>query len=424
MANWWNVINDSWFLMERSFMICQAATPFAVRRWYKHIFILIVATGIVYFSVISSVFAAPRLKEGVNSVLGDESFVAVMGKKPTAEDSEQLRLRTHLQYVEKRLRAADVHHLSKKQRAARSLHLQHLHEYLTKGKFPHNHLFAGRRPHFIDEEGRICAVGYLVETSVGRNVAEQLNREFEWAYVQDIRSSIFDSWAKQAGFSKKELAMIQPSYGFMRPHLPKPHPPPPRMLTKPEVHRVLAMMDSQIKQCQERNTPTLSRPSFLPEVSVLVTFRPPNAKPFLNVRTTSNAASKLCIKTVVDRSMRRFRRHQVKQFIQVSMKYARKDISNTPKAEPLLKQSLSLLGQCIPSSHFTQSVGNYEASAVLMPSGRFTQVRVRTPPGVPTTIKLCMQNIIKSQQKEAFVGNAVRAVVPFLIRLQPVVVTK
>ena len=60
-----------------------------------------------------SIHAAPaRVRsapiDSVNAVLGDASFVAAFGRPPGPGDSDEVRIRTHLAYVERRLRAVDV----------------------------------------------------------------------------------------------------------------------------------------------------------------------------------------------------------------------------------------------------------------------------------------------------------------------------
>ncbi len=148
----------------------------------------------------------------VNLVLGDISFVDTFGRLPNADDAELLRLRTHLAYVEARLRETDVSHLSQDQRVARGRILDRLHEYTQAGAFPTNYDLPGRRPCFIDRDGNICAVGYLVERSAGREVAETINAQYQYASIDQIDTPILDGWLEQFGLTRLEAAMIQPAY--------------------------------------------------------------------------------------------------------------------------------------------------------------------------------------------------------------------
>lgn len=105
-------------------------------------------------------------------MIGDRSFVDTYGCRPDGKTPENMRQRTHLAYVEKLLRAADISHLSPELRQKREMMLDLLHEYREAGSFPCNYDYPGERcPCFIDREGRICAVGYLVEKTAGRHVA-------------------------------------------------------------------------------------------------------------------------------------------------------------------------------------------------------------------------------------------------------------
>lgn len=157
----------------------------------------------------------------VNAVLGDISFIEKFGVEPDATTEENLRLITHLEYVENKLRNTDVSHLSAELRAKRSQLLDYLNEYLEAEAFPKNYHYPKKRQSvFIDKNGRICAVGYLVEKSVGRTVSEEINRKYKFSSVLDIKSKTFEKWVSESGFTKKELAMIQPMYGSFPPQEP------------------------------------------------------------------------------------------------------------------------------------------------------------------------------------------------------------
>lgn len=149
----------------------------------------------------------------VNSVLGDISFIEKFGIKPESTTKADLRLTTHLEYVANKLRNADVSHLTPELRKKRTLLLNYLKEYIEAESYPKNYVVPDRSQSvFIDKNGRICAVGYLVEKSVGRTVAEKINNKYKFSSVFDIKSKAFEEWVSESGFTKKELAMIQPGY--------------------------------------------------------------------------------------------------------------------------------------------------------------------------------------------------------------------
>ena len=63
--------------------------------------------------------------------------------------------------------------------------------------------------------GRICAVGYLIEQSAGRALAEAINAHFAEAMITEMESLALDGWIATSGLNVCELAMIQPCYGCM-----------------------------------------------------------------------------------------------------------------------------------------------------------------------------------------------------------------
>lgn len=82
------------------------------------------------------------------------------------------------------------------------------------GIFPRNYDHPeGRVPCFIDRDGRICAVGYLVEQTAGRDAAERINRAHQYDAILAMNDAAVDDWIAGSGLSKEEAAMIQPTYG-------------------------------------------------------------------------------------------------------------------------------------------------------------------------------------------------------------------
>lgn len=158
----------------------------------------------------------------INAVIGDESFVTMFGEEPAENVPDKIRIRTHLKYVEQKLRQRSISHLTTEQKKNRANYLDLLKEYIQAGHFPHNDGHSDlRRPTFIDDDGNICAVGYLVEQTAGRQTAATINKKYKYAFIQQIDDSQFKEWAQNSGFTIKELAMIQPTYGGHREE-PKP----------------------------------------------------------------------------------------------------------------------------------------------------------------------------------------------------------
>lgn len=154
--------------------------------------------------------AQPRA--GVNHHLGDDSFVATFGRVPDAGDSETLRMRTHLTYVHDLLaaRAPAAPELASR----RAELLGYLGDYIAQGITPVNTYVPRRSPVFIDDDGAICAVGYLIERSVGRGLPEMIAREHRTWFLEDIAAAdpAVRAWIAGSGMTLTELASIQPAY--------------------------------------------------------------------------------------------------------------------------------------------------------------------------------------------------------------------
>ena len=151
----------------------------------------------------------------VNSVIGDISFIEKFGYKPNASTDENLRIKTHLEYVEKALRQKSINHLTSTLKQQRAYLLDLLHSYWMRETFPRNYDYKEvRKPCFIDKDNRICAVGYLIERSAGRQIAEEINRRHKYERILAMNDQMVDNWIKSSGLSKEECAMIQPQYGL------------------------------------------------------------------------------------------------------------------------------------------------------------------------------------------------------------------
>jgi hypothetical protein len=172
------------------------------------IFTLIVAT--LFFACNKPSVDTSQL---VNPVLGDISYESKFGLKPNAATDNNLRIRTHLEYVENLLRNKDVSELSADLQTKRNHLLDLLHDYWTNGVFPKNYDYADqRKPCFIDKDGTICAVGYLVEQTTGRQVADNINSKHKYDDLLAMNNATVDNWVLTSGLTKEECAMIQPTY--------------------------------------------------------------------------------------------------------------------------------------------------------------------------------------------------------------------
>ncbi len=150
----------------------------------------------------------------INSVIGDESYISLYGKEPGKNVPDQIRIRIHLDYVEGILRNRPMDHLTTEKAINRIKGLDLLRDYILEEEFPYNDGHPdNRRPTFISDDGRICAVGWMIEKTAGREVAEKVNKVFKYSYIPEINHPLFMEWVEESGFTIEELAMIQPQYG-------------------------------------------------------------------------------------------------------------------------------------------------------------------------------------------------------------------
>jgi hypothetical protein len=152
----------------------------------------------------------------INVLVGNASYAAAFGHEPEAAADEDTRIRTHLAYAESVLRAHSVEGMAAAQVQRRTQTLDLLHRYWTAGVFPRNYDHPeGRKPCFIDRDGRLCAVGYLVAETAGRPLAERINAAHQYDYIADMRLPELQEWVASSGLTTAECALIQPTYGVL-----------------------------------------------------------------------------------------------------------------------------------------------------------------------------------------------------------------
>jgi hypothetical protein len=157
---------------------------------------------------------------GTNLVLGDSSYEGWTGRAMPKNISEQERVRTHLAYVEQTLRLAPTDHLDEAGRRARHENLDRLRGYWVAGQFPHNDGHPDeRRPVFVDDQGAVCAVGHLIAQDLGREAIEPIARGEKYDFIDQVDHPALARWQQTSGLSMRELAMIQPSYGWREPRV-------------------------------------------------------------------------------------------------------------------------------------------------------------------------------------------------------------
>lgn len=172
-----------------------------------HLFITFILGGIILVSC--------RVQEPVviNKVIGNAGIDFYYGANAANKISETEKIIAHLKYTHLLLLRTTLHIKDAAVRAKRLALLGHLNTYIKRGVFPVNSAYNERKPCFIDEYGSYCAVGYLIQQTVGSELPEKINSLFQYEYLAAMQLQELNEWVAQSGFTLEELATIQPTYG-------------------------------------------------------------------------------------------------------------------------------------------------------------------------------------------------------------------
>lgn len=185
----------------------------------------------------------------INAIIGDASSARITEKVSIENIDEQTRIHLHLKYVESRLRAESTEHLSENTAQNRADVLNLLQYYTNRNTFPTlPKPFDSRQPCFIDDRGIPCAVAYLISATAGSEVAAQINSQHRFEYILDMNEPIIEKWAQEYGFTLYELAMIQPTYSYIKTPIVEPIEP-----IDLELPRIM-VLEGQIRTLKDRNT--------------------------------------------------------------------------------------------------------------------------------------------------------------------------
>lgn len=127
-------------------------------------------------------------------------------------NSDNERITTHLLLVIRHLRKNTPSHLEYNQVQKRNSLLDELEEYAINSVYPKNILHDFRIPYFLDHENTACAVGYMMRKSGNDHIGQWVKSNMNNAYVAEIPAGALDNWALEFGFTREELAWIQPGY--------------------------------------------------------------------------------------------------------------------------------------------------------------------------------------------------------------------
>jgi hypothetical protein len=182
-----------------------------MKRWIPAV-VLTVTTFASTSNALAPGDAARGFREGANHHVGDDSFITELGRAPNGIDTEATRMHLHFTYVRRWLASRPA--TKPELMARRQEILGHFDEYIAKGTTPLNVHVPWRSPVFIDDQGTICAVGYLIEKTAGRPLAERVAREHRYSVLEDIAAAMPEvrAWVETSGLTLEELASIQPGY--------------------------------------------------------------------------------------------------------------------------------------------------------------------------------------------------------------------
>lgn len=146
------------------------------------------------------------IKDPINLILGNESFIKKYGRMPNFYDTDDIRIKTHLLHVYKILET--------KYENTREFDiiLKYLDEYIKLENFPKNTELTFRNPIFIDKDNNYCAVGYLIMKTLGEDVCREIDKNFHFSYIHEIKSELLNDWMKKYKIELIDLQMIQPGY--------------------------------------------------------------------------------------------------------------------------------------------------------------------------------------------------------------------
>lgn len=170
-------------------------------------FLIVIAAGIagLYFTQSS--------EDGINPILGNESYEVTFGSEVPSDLNEKERIQIHLAYVENLLLKKDIRHLSKELQENRKTAISLLHTYWRNGEFPSNYDYPNeRKPCFRDKNNQICAVGYLVQQTGNEDLVASIEATENYATIYEMTNPKLIEWVEQSGLTLKECAMIQPTY--------------------------------------------------------------------------------------------------------------------------------------------------------------------------------------------------------------------
>ena len=95
----------------------------------------------------------------------------------------------------------------------------------------------------------LCAVGHLVAITEGLALARAIDDAHALERVMDMDEPAIDAWAARHGFTRLELATIQPSYGWEDPPIPPPGIEPTHLATQETLEQMVDAARADVLAC-------------------------------------------------------------------------------------------------------------------------------------------------------------------------------
>lgn len=128
-------------------------------------------------------------------------------------EKEDYRIDEHLQGAVRLLNSADTSSYHNFQMRQRKKLIQDLNRYIHLRIYPRNIDFTSNKPYIRDNEGRLCALAYLISETGNQELVEELVKNENNALVKEFTNPHIAQWLVDHGLSSEEAARIQPAYG-------------------------------------------------------------------------------------------------------------------------------------------------------------------------------------------------------------------
>ncbi|MGE3800195.1 MAG: hypothetical protein AB7H80_04180 [Candidatus Kapaibacterium sp.] len=164
----------------------------------------------------------PRLKsqQDIDYVLASPAYNRVHPVTDAGWSSYRRQVADRLEYLEELLLSRDVRSWPKELQVERAENIERLHNYRKAERFPINYDHPEEQlPCFLDREGNLCAVAYLISESAGMDLVREINSKYQYATVSEMKLNEIDQWIAASGLTREEIITIQEPGFTQRPVL-------------------------------------------------------------------------------------------------------------------------------------------------------------------------------------------------------------